>query len=393
MSTIQKKQRNLNVRELVDNPFAASRPATSVAENDASIQVTKTFLPPIEEYASYLKGIWSRKWVTNYGPLQMLLEKKLKQHLGVRHLFFVNSGTISLQVAIKALDLKGEIITTPFSYVATTSSIVWEGCTPVFADIDPQTLCLNPKLIERSITPQTQAILATHVFGNPCDVQSIGAIAKKHNLKVIYDAAHAFDVSIMGRSILDFGTVSTLSFHATKLFHTIEGGAIVTDNDELARRISYMINFGHDGPERFAGLGINCKSSEFHAAMGLCVLPKIGELIGRRRAITKLYDKGLYGLGLDRPLTGNDVTYNFAYYPVIFPSEELMLQVRDALIANRIFPRRYFYPSLNFLPYTVKQEASVSEDISARILCLPLFYELSDTMVDKITCIIRDFML
>lgn len=353
-----------------------------------NINVTKSYLPPLEKYVEYLQGIWERVYLTNAGPLVVELEKELREYLGVKHLFFVNNGTIALQIAIKALELQGEVITTPFSYVATTSSLVWEGCKPVFVDIDPATLCLDPTLIEAAITPATVAIMATHVYGNPCDVEAIEAIARRHQLPVIYDAAHAFGVKFQERSVLTYGDISTLSFHATKLFHTVEGGAIVTDNDELAHKISYMRNFGHNGPEAFWGVGVNGKSSEFHAAMGLCVLPQVDELIRRRREISERYDRLLAATPLQRPRIHHDTFYNYSYYPTLLPSEAVLLQVRDALNAADITPRRYFYPSLNTLDYTDKQPAPVSEDVSLRVLCLPLYYGLEDESVDKICAII-----
>ena len=233
------------------------------------IPVTKSFLPPIEDYIEYLKQIWDSNQLTNNGPLVKELEQKLKEYFDVKHLFFVSNGTIAEQIAIKAADLKGDIITTPFSYVATTSSIVWEGCQPVFVDIDPQTLCMNPDLIEDAITEKTTGIIPTHVYGIPCDVEKIQEIAEKHSLKVIYDAAHTFGGKYKGKSIASYGDISFLSFHATKVFHTVEGGAIITNDDELAHKISYMRNFGHNGPEDFWGVGINGNNSEFHAAMGL----------------------------------------------------------------------------------------------------------------------------
>ncbi|TGE15556.1 DegT/DnrJ/EryC1/StrS family aminotransferase [Hymenobacter elongatus] len=358
-----------------------------------SINVTKSYLPPLEEYIGYLTGIWERAYLTNAGPLVVELEKSLKEYLGVKHLFFVNNGTIALQIALKALAVQGEILTTPFSYVATTSSIVWEGSKPVFVDIDPRTLCIDPTLLEAAITPQTVAIMATHVYGNPCDVEAIEAVAKRHNLRVIYDAAHAFGVTYKDASILTHGDVSTLSFHATKLFHTVEGGAIITDDDELAHRISYMRNFGHNGPEAFWGVGVNGKSSEFHAAMGLCVLPKVDDLIRRRREISERYDAALVGTGVQRPLLQEHTTrYNYSYYPTVMPSEAVLLAVRDALNAADVVPRRYFYPSLNTLDYTGKQVAPVSEDISTRALCLPLYYELTNEEVDLITAVIKSVL-
>ena len=236
-----------------------------------------------------------------YGQLVQKLEHELTTYLNIDHLFFVSNGTIALQIAIKALDLNGEIITTPFSYVATTSTIVWESCAPVFVDIDPQTLCIDPNLIEAAITEETSAILATHVYGIPCAVEQIEAIAKKHNLKVIYDAAHTFGVKYKGKSLSWYGDISTLSFHATKLFHTVEGGAIITHDSQLAHKISYMRNFGHNKCEGFWGLGINGKNSEFHAAMGLCVLPHLGEIIAARKQVFAWYDELITGLPLTRP--------------------------------------------------------------------------------------------
>jgi dTDP-4-amino-4,6-dideoxygalactose transaminase len=353
------------------------------------INVTKTYLPPLEEYVGYLQRIWVSNQLTNNGPLMKELEANLKEFLGVKHLFFVSNGTVALQIAIKALDLHGEIITTPFSYVATTSSIVWEGCQPIFVDIDPETLCLEPDLIEAAITPRTTAILAVHVYGHPCDVERIQAIANRHGLKVIYDAAHAFGVRYKDQSLLTHGDISTLSFHATKLFHTVEGGALVTNDDEVAHRIAYMRNFGHKGPEDFWGLGINGKNSEFHAAMGLCVLPKVPDLIARRKITSEMYDALLPGSGLTRPGRRDETLYNYAYYPVLFDSEEGLLTVCGALNAQNIFPRRYFYPSLNLLPYIKSSHMPVSEEIVRRVLCLPLQHDLRQTNIEQISLITR----
>jgi dTDP-4-amino-4,6-dideoxygalactose transaminase len=352
------------------------------------INVTKAFLPALSEYTNYLERIWERGWLTNYGPLVLELEEQLKKYLGVKHLFTVNNGTIALQIVIKGLNLKGEIITTPFSYVATTASIVWENCEPVFVDIDPNTLCLDPQLIEQKITPNTSAILATHVYGNACDVEAIEKVAKKHNLKVIYDAAHAFAVNYKGQSLLNYGNVSTLSFHATKLFHTIEGGAIITNDDDLAHKLSYMCNFGHNGPEDFIGLGTNAKLSEFHAAMGLCVLPKVQELISIRKNVSHLYDKLFQNLPFIRPFINKKLKYNYAYYPIILPNETMVLDIRKELNLHNIFPRRYFYPSLSSLNYVKEQEVPITENISSRILCLPLAHDLNKTSVEKIAGII-----
>lgn len=355
------------------------------------INVTKAFLPPFEEYTKYLEGVWDRVHLTNHGPLVNELEEKLKEFFGVKYFYFINNGTVALQLAIKALDLKGEVITTPFSYVATTSSIVWENAKPVFVDISPDTFTIDVAKIEAAITKNTSAILATHVYGVPCDVEAIAALAKKYNLKVIYDAAHAFGVKFKGKSILHYGDISTLSFHATKLFHTVEGGGVVTGNEELAHRLSYMRNFGHKGQEEFWGLGINGKNSEFHAAMGLSNFPYIPSIMENRQALSETYDKQFASLGvtLERPRLSGDVDYNYSYYPVLFESEKQLLQVRDSLNASYIYPRRYFYPALDTLPYLDKKSPlPVTASVSSRVLCLPLYHDLSHESIRQICSII-----
>jgi dTDP-4-amino-4,6-dideoxygalactose transaminase len=251
-----------------------------------------------------------------------------------------------LQIAIKALDLKGEIITTPFSYVATTSSIVWEGCEPIFVDIDQETLNIDPSKIEAAITGKTTAILATHCFGNACDIDAIDTIAKKHNLKVIYDAAHCFGTKYNGKSIFEYGDISTSSLHATKLMHSVEGGLVVTKDAELLKKMAYMRNFGHDGPEKFNGVGINGKNSEFHAAMGLAVLYDIDLILEKREEQSVFYDQKLMNMSVGKQKIEEGCSFNFAYYPIIFESEEICLASKEALEVNEIFPRRYFYPSL-----------------------------------------------
>ncbi|MDP3200377.1 MAG: DegT/DnrJ/EryC1/StrS family aminotransferase [Algoriphagus sp.] len=340
------------------------------------IPVTKPFLPPKSEYQAYLDGIWERNWLTNNGPLVNELELSLKEYLGVNHLLYTGNGTIAIQIAIKAMELTGEIITTPFSYVATTSSIVWEGCKPVFVDIDPATCNIDPNKIEAAITPSTSAILATHVYGIPCDVEAIDRIAKKHKLKVIYDGAHAFGVKVKGRSIFSYGDVSTCSFHSTKIFHTIEGGAVFTTQPELLKKMAYFRNFGHDGYENFNGVGINGKNSEFHAAMGLVNLPHLPAILQRRREQGDTYRQLLSGLRVTYPNTQGIESYNHSYFPIIFSSEVLMLQSKKALADHEISARRYFYPSLSSLNYT-EGDCSVSDQIAARVLCLPLYHALS----------------
>lgn len=349
------------------------------------IPVTKPFLPPQHVYQHYLDGIWKRNWLTNMGPLASDLELRLKDTLKVNHLLFVTNGTVALQMAIKALELKGEIITTPFSFVATTSAIVWEHCTPIFVDIDEHSLNIDADKIEVAITPNTTAILATHVYGNPCDVEKIEAIAKKHQLKVIYDAAHAFGVEVNGKSIFEYGDISTCSLHATKLYHSVEGGLVVTKDAALLKKLAYMRNFGFDGPESFADLGINGKNSEYHAAMGLANLKYLDVIHQKRKELTERYDEKLKNLKARRPIWHAASENNFAYYPLVFDSEALMLQCVELLKQNEIFTRRYFYPSLaTSLPYVKPQDLPLTDDISKKVLCLPLYYDLTLEEVDLI---------
>lgn len=352
------------------------------------IPVTKPFSPPIEEYQELLKGIWDRNWFTNNGPLVQQLEQELKDYLRVSNLLYVSNGTIALQIAIKALGLTKEIITTPFSYVATTSSIVWEGCTPVFVDIDPNTLNIDPTKIEEAITDETEAILATHCFGNPCDIDAIDVIAKKYNLKVIYDAAHCFGTKYKGKSVFSYGDVSTVSFHATKLYHTIEGGAVFTSDPDILNRMSYMRNFGHDGPERYQGVGINGKNSEFHAAMGLVNLRYVDNIIENRRKSYLLYNSSLKPIGLQTISSYPETTKNHSYYPLLLNSEEELTKVIKDLNANDIFPRRYFYPALTSLEY-VNGHVVLAEEISRRVLCLPMYYELEMDQISRIISIVK----
>ncbi len=341
------------------------------------IPVTKPFLPPIDEYNEYVADIWKRNWLTNNGPLVNELELNLKNYLGQKHLLYITNGTVALQMAIKAFDLQDEVITTPFSYVATTSSLVWEGNTPVFVDIDPDTFNIDPLKIEAAVTKNTKAILATHCFGNPCDVEAIHNVVKKHNLKIIYDAAHCFGTTYKGKSIFEWGDISVVSFHSTKLYHTIEGGAVFTQNADLLKKMSFFRNFGHDGFEKFNGVGINGKNSEFHAAMGLCNLKYIDEILTSRREQCSFYDELLVNLKVKKQKILQDTGYNNAYYPIVFESEEMCLKSKKLLEAHEIFPRRYFYPSLSSLNYVEYQKMPNSERISQCILCLPLYYGLT----------------
>lgn len=354
-----------------------------------NITVTKPFLPPCEEYLACIKKIWERGWLTNNGPFVNELELKLKDRLNVEHLLFVANGTIALQIAIRSLDLKGEIITTPFSYVATTSSIVWERCEPVMVDICPNTLNIDPNKIEEAITDKTTAILATHVFGNPCDVEAIAAIAKKHDLRVVYDAAHAFGTLHKGRSLLAYGDISTCSFHATKLFHTVEGGAVVTPDAEILKRMAQMRNFGHISATEFGEVGINGKNSEVHAAMGLCNLKYIQDILQVRCKLSKQYRTHLEGVPITFQRISPDTQYNYSYFPVVFENEDVLLKILQQLNLNNIYARRYFFPSLSELPYITGQKAPIAEKISRRVLCLPLYHTLSDEEVDMICRIVK----
>ncbi len=348
------------------------------------IQITRPFLPPQEDYLRYVKGIWQRNWLTNNGPLVNELELRLKEHLGLKHLLFVSSGTTALQIAIKALSLKGEIITTPLSYIATTSSILWEECTPVFVDIDPETLNIDPRKIEAAITKDTSGIVATHVYGNPCDIEAIENLANRHRLKVIFDAAHCFGSTYKGKSIYLYGDISTASFHATKIFHTVEGGAVITKDPDLLKEMAFKRNFGHCGPEEFWGIGINGKNSELHAAMGLCNLRFARELVERRKELTSHYDRRLKNLQVTRPRIRDQAETNFSYYPVIYPSEKLLLKAKETLERNRVYPRRYFYPVLSTLKFVKQKKMPVAEEISRRILCLPHYHDLTFEDVDFI---------
>lgn len=357
------------------------------------INVTKTHLPALTEYTSYLQKIWASGIITNGGELEQTLTSALQDYLQVQNLQLLSNGTLALQLAIKALNLQGEIITTPYSYVATTNAILWEGCKPVFVDIEPHTFCINPDLIAAAITDKTTAILATHVYGYPCDVTRIQAIADEHGLKVIYDAAHAFAVKTNGLSLLSHGDATILSFHATKLFHTAEGGAIISKDAHLAERIYRLKMFGHLGEDQYMDIGINAKMSELHAAMGLSVLPDVAEQISLRKACIHQYDEMLKSCALQRPAPQADFTYNYAYYPVVFRTHQAMMSVRQALMNQNIYPRRYFHPSLNTLPFLnpeFKRPCPVSEDIAARVLCLPLHAALTAEEIKMITDIIKN---
>ncbi|MBP1224934.1 DegT/DnrJ/EryC1/StrS family aminotransferase [Flavobacterium sp. 1355] len=353
------------------------------------IPVTKTFLPPQEEYNSYVKRAWDNVWLTNRGELTLELEGRLKNYLNVTHITVTNNGTMPIQIALKLFGKGGEIITTPFSYVATSAAIVWENCTPVFVDINPEYLTIDESKIEAAITPKTTAILATHVFGNPCHIEAIESIAKKHNLKVIYDAAHCFGVKYNNESVFNFGDVSTCSFHATKLFHTGEGGAMFCNDDKIQHELYYSHNFGHDGPLAFHGLGINAKISELQSAMGLALFPYINHIITERKKVTDFYNNNLNFKNIKALKIRENTEWNYSYYSVIFDSEDTLLKVLEELQKENIVPRRYFYPSLNTIDYTKGEKMPISESIALRIVCLPLYVGLSENELEKITHIIN----
>lgn len=351
------------------------------------IPVTKSFLPPIEEYTAHVQRAFDNGWLTNRGELVLELENKLTSFLELDEskLLCTNNGTVPLQIALKILGKGGEVITTPFSYVATTSAIVWEECTPVFVDIHPRHLTIDETKIEAAITPKTTCILATHVFGNPCHIEEIERIAKKHNLKVIYDAAHCFGVKYKGKSIFEYGDISTCSFHATKLFHTGEGGAIFCKDPELFHEIYYSHNFGHDGPVEYHGLGINGKMSELNAAMGLAVLPYMNKVLERRESLWKYYEELVNSQKAQILKIDDQTHWNYSYFPVVFESEKALLKAEAELKKHKCFPRRYFFPSLSDLPYVEKVDGlSIAKVISQSILCLPLYFELSKHDIEQI---------
>ncbi len=348
------------------------------------IPITIPFMPPYKEYESYLQQIWSQKWLTNNGPLVQKLEIKLQEFLGLDHLLFVTNGTIALQMAIKTAQLSGEVITTPFSYIATTSSLLWENLDPVFVDIEDERLSIDPAKIEKAITAKTSGIVATHVYGIPGFVEEIEAVAKKHNLIVIYDGAHAFGTTYKSESVFHFGDISTISFHATKLFHTIEGGAVITSRPGWQKTLYHQRNFGHDGPGKFYNVGINGKNSEFHAAMGLVNLNYIDTIIAERKRLFHLYEKHLSDFPISLIKIPEEVGYNYAYIPILFSTVHALKSTIQQLERNGVMPRRYFFPALHRLSFFKQKKLPVAESIAQRILCLPLYMGLEEENIQYI---------
>lgn len=341
------------------------------------INVTKPYLPDRNKLNRYIDKIYETAWLTNNGPLVQELTAKLEKYLGVENLLLVANGTLALQIAYKVLGISGQAITTPFSFVATTSSLAWEGIEPVFTDIDPETFCMDPSKIEEAITPQTTAIVPVHVFGNACQTEEIEKVALKHGLKVIYDGAHAFGVKYKGKSIFSYGDAAILSFHATKLFHTIEGGAIVFKKKEDYERAKLMIKFGIDDSDSIVELGINAKMNEFQAAMGLCVLDEIEINTKSRFKIFHNYEYELKHI-LQLQKWNSKSSKNYSYFPVVFKSESELLNVMLEMKNHNIHSRRYFNPSLDELNYLgTKKPCKISRNIASRILCLPIYPDLS----------------
>lgn len=342
------------------------------------INVTKTYLPNREVLDKHISDIYESGWLTNNGQKLQLLTKRLEEFLDVENLLLVSNGTLALQIAYKVFELKGEVLTTPFSFTATTSSLVWENLTPVFVDIDSSSYNIDVNKIEEKITENTSAILPVHVFGNSCDVSHLEEIARKYNLKLIFDAAHSFNVKGEEGNVLKYGDASILSFHATKIFHTIEGGAIIFKNREDLEKAKLLINFGISWYDKIDMLGINAKLNEIQASMGLAVLDEIENIFNTRKVVYDMYlNEFINTKGIQLQFRNKVFSNNYSYFPVVFDSEEILLRIQNTLKFNNIFARRYFYPSLNTLNFVNYQECPNSEDLSKRILCLPLFSSLN----------------
>lgn len=351
----------------------------------SKIFVTKPSLAPLNEVVKLLEGVWERGILTHNGPLVQELEAQLKSVLGLEDFIAVSNGTIAIQMAVKALSIKGEIITSPFTWVATLSAIQWEGCTPVFAEIDPATFNIDPKTIEDQITDKTVAIMPIHVFGNPCDVEEIDAIAKRHGLKVIYDAAHAIGSTYKGQSLLRWGDISATSLHATKLLNTAEGGGCITNDEQLSAKLKRIRFFGHDENKEIVEEGFNGKLTEIHAALGIANLKYYDLVLKDRKDKYNYYKKALSeheGLSFQVIKHGEP---NYSYFPVIMRSEKDVLKLVSSLNERGIFPRRYFWPAVNtFEKIIATVPRPISESISERILCLPLYWGLEYTIIDII---------
>ncbi len=362
--------------------------------------VTSPLIPPLEEFIPYLEDIWERKWLTNNGHYHKELEKALADYLGVEYISVFTNGTIPIITALQALRVTGEVITTPYSFVATTHSLWWNGIKPVFVDIDPKTCNLDPGKIEAAITSRTTAIMPVHVYGNPCDTEKIQEIADKYGLRVIYDAAHAFGVTVNGKSILEWGDMSTLSFHATKTYNTFEGGALVCHDAITKQRIDYLKNFGFAGETTVVAPGINGKMDEVRAAFGLLGLKHVDKAVEKRKQVAIQYRESLKeipGISFMEDIPG--VRHNYSYFPIFVDENEYGMS-RDSLYEkmkeNNIYGRRYFYPLISqFATYRGLDSAneknlSVSHEIADSVICLPMHHELTDSEVGLIINIIKE---
>lgn len=363
------------------------------------IYVTQPSLPPLEEFIPYLQQIWNNKWLTNNGPFHQQLEKELCEYLGVKYISLFSNGTLALITALQALHITGEVITTPYSFVATTHSLWWNNIKPVFIDIEPETFNLDPDKIEAAITPKTTAIMPVHVYGNPCDVLKIKKIADAHGLKVIYDAAHAFGVTINNNSVLNFGDLSVMSFHATKVYNTFEGGAIICRDKTTKEQIDNLKNFGFIDETTVSSPGINAKMNEMQAAMGLLQLKYIDKNIAKRKHIAEVYRgklTGVEGITFLRDVPG--VKHCYPYFPILVDKEKFG-KTRDELYEelkeNNIFGRRYFYPLISQFPMYGGLDSAqpgkmpVAEKIAEQVICLPIYPDLSVDDVNKICKLIK----
>lgn len=355
-----------------------------------NIPVTMPYLPDLKDVTTLLETIWKNGILTHNGPIVQQFEDELAKALGLKHIAAVTNGTIAIQMAIKALEIKGEIITTPFTWIASISAIKWEGCTPVFCDIDPDTLNIDPDKIEQLITDKTVAIMPVHVFGNPCNVDAIEKIAGKYKLKVIYDAAHAVGTVYKEKSIMNYGDISATSFHATKIINTAEGGACVTNSPDLHEKIKRIRFFGYDEQKEIVEDGFNGKMTEVHAALGLLNVRNFQLILADRKTKYLLYKEMLSEIPNVKFQAFKVNEPNYSYFPIIFPTEKITLQVMDVLNLQGIYPRRYFYPSVNTYTKILQyQPCPISEDISTRILCLPLYYTLSQEDIKTICDLVK----
>lgn len=382
-------QTAISLLEQIDN--LKSKPKQLI--NMIKYPIVKPVLPELGKYQRYIESSFERCWLTNKGPLHQELEVRLAEYLGVENLMLVANGTLALQVAYKALELQGDVITTPFSFAATAGSLKWQNLRPEFVDVDPTSLNLCPKKIDEFFslknTSNVNALVAVHVFGNPCEVDRIDELAQKHRLKVIYDAAHAFGSQYKKQSLLNYGDASTLSLHATKIFHCVEGGAIIFKCKETLEKAKQLINFGFDSNNNPQYTGINAKMSEMHAAMGLALFDRIDEILQKRQALVYEYKKQLNGY-LQFQTWHAEGENNGAYMPVVFDSEQSLLSTMQHLTYKGIQSRRYFYPSLSEVPaYGMHGDTPIANDISRRILCLPMYFDLSKSTIGEIANVIK----